>query len=188
MHAGGFCERLFLVLPEQWLWGAMFESPTPAQQHALSNALPFLSLGPGTCSVSSLFVYSLWWSILFPSCGMCKRNSKLNQRRKLKKHSMVSIREDMSNLKKRWVDLWVDFHVQRTLLALYLSNLLVQLLIQAVFLAILIRALLPKLNGLPISYSTRTKPTFALHMLKMWLKCYPFIREQRNQQNSLCRT
>lgn len=60
---------------------------------------------------------------------------------------MISIREYMSNLKKRWA---VDFHIQRTLLALYLSNLLVVLLIQAVFLAILIRALLPKLSGLPI--------------------------------------
>lgn len=185
MHAGGLCERLSLVLPEQWLWGAMVESPTLAQQHALSNALPFLSLGHGTCSVSSLFVCSSWWSILFHSCGTCKRKSKLNQRRKLKKHSLISFREDMSNLKKRYA---VDFHIQRTLLALYLSNLLVQLLIQAVFLAILIRALLPKVNGLPISYSARTRPTFALHMLKMWLKCYPFIGDQRNQQNRLCRT
>lgn len=51
----------------------------------------------------------------------------------------------MSNLKKR------------TLLALYLSNSLVPLLIQAGFLAILIRILLPKVNGLPVSESTRTK-------------------------------
>lgn len=182
MHAGGVCERLSLVLPEQWLWGAVVESPTPAQHHTLSNALLFLSLWHGTCSVSSFFVCSSWWSVLFPMQEKLKAQPK---EKKWKNHSMLSIREDMRNLKKRWV---VDFHIQRTMFALYLSNLLAQLLIQAVLLAILIRALLPKVNGLPISHSARTKPTFAWHMLKIWLKCYPFIGEQRNQQNSLCRT
>lgn len=74
---------------------------------------------------------------------------------------MIVVREDMSEA--------VNFYSRRTLLALFLSNLLVQqlLMIQAVFLVILTRALLPKVNGLHISYSIRTKPTFALHTLKM---------------------
>lgn len=147
----------------------MVGSLTWARQNALSNAMPFLSLGHSTYFVSFFFLCSLLWSILFLIWGTRKKCSKPNQRRKLKKHSLISISGDMSCLKKRGA---VDFHFQRTFLALYLSNLLVRLLIQAIFLAILIRVSLPKVNDLPISCSNPHCPPRSLHLLG-----YGFDRE-----------
>lgn len=59
----------------------------------------------------------------------------------------------------------VDFHFQRTLFALYLSNLSAQLLIQAVFLTILIKAVLPKVSGLPISCSNSHCPSPYIYLV-----------------------